>query len=159
MEIPVFYSIFMVLVQSQVVLLPICASVYLSCQYETPSLIVFCTSRKDGQDTQDELQKRNLREELEDRERRHFSSKDKSYNGKKREEMNIIQFLLACNFLVLICWMYLIHVLCLQCTLLAFFFIYCKLNCMLLQMKEVAGRKAISYWKVNVPACLMCISI
>ncbi|KAE8098901.1 hypothetical protein FH972_016929 [Carpinus fangiana] len=35
--------------------------------------------RKEGQDTQDELQKRNLRDELEDRERRHFSSKDKSY--------------------------------------------------------------------------------
>lgn len=35
--------------------------------------------RKDGQDTQDELQKRNLREELEERERRHFSLKDKSY--------------------------------------------------------------------------------
>ena len=39
--------------------------------------------RKDGQDTKDELQKRNLRDELEERERRHFSSKDKSYNGKK----------------------------------------------------------------------------
>lgn len=38
--------------------------------------------RKEGQDTQDELQKRNLREELEDRERRHFSSKDKTYSGK-----------------------------------------------------------------------------
>ncbi|XWS11390.1 hypothetical protein CRYUN_Cryun38cG0079800 [Craigia yunnanensis] len=36
--------------------------------------------RKDGQDTQDELQKRNLRDELEEREQRHFSSKDKSYN-------------------------------------------------------------------------------
>ncbi|CAL9063952.1 uncharacterized protein LOC135636029 [Musa acuminata AAA Group] len=35
--------------------------------------------RKEGQDTQDELQRRNLREELEERERRHFSSKDKSY--------------------------------------------------------------------------------
>ncbi|CAN4097130.1 unnamed protein product [Withania somnifera] len=35
--------------------------------------------RKEGQDTKDELQKRNLREELEDRERRHFS-KDKGYN-------------------------------------------------------------------------------
>lgn len=35
--------------------------------------------RKDGQDTQDELQKRNLRDELEERERRHFSSKDKAY--------------------------------------------------------------------------------
>ncbi|OIS99149.1 PREDICTED: protein CWC15 homolog [Nicotiana attenuata] len=34
--------------------------------------------RKEGQDTQDELQRRNLREELEDRERRHFS-KDKGY--------------------------------------------------------------------------------
>ncbi|XP_062003984.1 uncharacterized protein LOC133721398 [Rosa rugosa] len=33
--------------------------------------------RKDGQDTEEELQKRNLHEELEDRERRHFSSKDK----------------------------------------------------------------------------------
>ncbi|KAH6798760.1 Cwf15 / Cwc15 cell cycle control family protein [Perilla frutescens var. frutescens] len=31
--------------------------------------------RKEGQDTQDEVQRRNLREELEDRERRHFSSK------------------------------------------------------------------------------------
>ncbi|KAA3454674.1 protein CWC15-like protein A [Gossypium australe] len=36
--------------------------------------------RKDGQDTQDELQKRNLRDELEERERRHFSSRGKSYN-------------------------------------------------------------------------------
>ncbi|CAL5392447.1 unnamed protein product [Camellia sinensis] len=35
--------------------------------------------RKDGQDTKEELQKRNLRDELEKRERRHFSSKDKSY--------------------------------------------------------------------------------
>ncbi|KAI4389708.1 hypothetical protein MLD38_001907 [Melastoma candidum] len=35
--------------------------------------------RKEGQDTQDELYKRNLRDELEDRERRHFSSKDKSF--------------------------------------------------------------------------------
>ncbi|KAH1121264.1 hypothetical protein J1N35_004424 [Gossypium stocksii] len=44
--------------------------------------------RKDGQDTQDELQKRNLRAELEERERRHFSSKDKSKhatNWAKRE--------------------------------------------------------------------------
>ncbi|KAL5713020.1 hypothetical protein ACHQM5_015137 [Ranunculus cassubicifolius] len=32
--------------------------------------------RKEGQDTQDEIQKRNLREELEDRERRHFSSRE-----------------------------------------------------------------------------------
>lgn len=41
--------------------------------------------RKDGQDTQDELQKRNLREELEDRERRHFS-KDKSYDDRDRRK-------------------------------------------------------------------------
>ncbi|CAO2821778.1 unnamed protein product [Amaranthus hypochondriacus] len=40
--------------------------------------------RKDGQDTQEELQKRNLRDELEQRERRHFSSKDKSY-GEDRD--------------------------------------------------------------------------
>ncbi|XP_043689200.1 protein CWC15 homolog [Telopea speciosissima] len=32
--------------------------------------------RKEGQNTQDELQKRNLREELEDSERRHFASKE-----------------------------------------------------------------------------------
>ena len=42
-----------------------------------------CTHfRREGQDTQDELHKRNLRDELEERERRHFSSKDKSYAGK-----------------------------------------------------------------------------
>ncbi|OVA08277.1 Pre-mRNA-splicing factor Cwf15/Cwc15 [Macleaya cordata] len=35
--------------------------------------------RREGQDTQEELEKRNLREELEERERRHFSSKDKAY--------------------------------------------------------------------------------
>ncbi|KAK9090194.1 hypothetical protein Sjap_023371 [Stephania japonica] len=35
--------------------------------------------RREGQDTQDELQKRNLRDELEEREHRHFSSKDKAY--------------------------------------------------------------------------------
>jgi protein CWC15 len=36
--------------------------------------------RREGQHTQEELQKINLRDELEERERRHFSSKDKSYN-------------------------------------------------------------------------------
>ncbi|CAJ2628849.1 protein CWC15 homolog [Trifolium pratense] len=36
--------------------------------------------RKDGQDTQDEIKRRNLRDELDERERRHFSSKNKSYN-------------------------------------------------------------------------------
>lgn len=43
-------------------------------------IIIFC--RKDGQDTEEELRKRNLRDELEDRERRHFSSKDKSYGNR-----------------------------------------------------------------------------
>ncbi|KAL3695966.1 hypothetical protein R1sor_010042 [Riccia sorocarpa] len=33
--------------------------------------------RKDGQDTAEDLRKRSLRDELDDRERRHFSSKDK----------------------------------------------------------------------------------
>ncbi|RWR89455.1 protein CWC15 [Cinnamomum micranthum f. kanehirae] len=42
--------------------------------------------RKDGQDTQDELQKRNLRDELEERERRHFSSKDKVYDDRDRRK-------------------------------------------------------------------------
>ncbi|MCO5612534.1 hypothetical protein L7F22_066802 [Adiantum nelumboides] len=37
-------------------------------------------TRKEGQDTQDELRKRNLRDELEDRERKHFSSKDRGYS-------------------------------------------------------------------------------
>ncbi|XP_028064912.1 spliceosome-associated protein CWC15 homolog, partial [Camellia sinensis] len=36
--------------------------------------------RKDGQDTKEELQKRNLRDELEERERWHFLLKDKSYS-------------------------------------------------------------------------------
>ncbi|OIW10368.1 hypothetical protein TanjilG_28119 [Lupinus angustifolius] len=36
--------------------------------------------RKEGQDTNEELKRRNLRDELEDRERRHFSTKNKSYN-------------------------------------------------------------------------------
>ncbi|WCJ33137.1 Cwf15 / Cwc15 cell cycle control family protein [Euphorbia peplus] len=44
--------------------------------------------RKEGQDTEDELRKRNLREELEDRERRHFSSKDKSYDDRDRRKSN-----------------------------------------------------------------------
>ncbi|KAI5661796.1 hypothetical protein M9H77_21119 [Catharanthus roseus] len=35
--------------------------------------------RKDGQDTQEELQRRNLRDELEERERKHYSSKDRGY--------------------------------------------------------------------------------
>ena len=40
-------------------------------------MLGFC--RKEGQDTTDEVRKRDLRAELEDRERRHFSSKDRSY--------------------------------------------------------------------------------
>lgn len=55
---------------------------FFCCDFATwncsPTLVVnFC--RKDGQDTADDLRKRDLREELEDRERRHFSSKDRSY--------------------------------------------------------------------------------
>uniref|UniRef100_A0A804QJX4 Uncharacterized protein n=1 Tax=Zea mays TaxID=4577 RepID=A0A804QJX4_MAIZE len=42
--------------------------------------------RKDGQQTQEELQKRNLREELEERERKHYSSKDKSYAERDRRK-------------------------------------------------------------------------
>ncbi|KAL3508338.1 hypothetical protein ACH5RR_027739 [Cinchona calisaya] len=49
--------------------------------------------RKDGQDTQDELQKRNLREELEERERKHLSSKDKGYS-EDRDRRRGGQFLL-----------------------------------------------------------------
>ncbi|CAN6556155.1 unnamed protein product [Malus baccata var. baccata] len=44
--------------------------------------------RKPGQDTQDELQKKNLREELEESERKHYSSKDKSYNDRDRRRGN-----------------------------------------------------------------------
>lgn len=40
--------------------------------------------RKEGQDTQDEVERRDLKEELEERERRHFSSKDKGY-GEDRD--------------------------------------------------------------------------
>lgn len=36
--------------------------------------------RRDGQGTQEELEKRNLREELEERERKHFSSKGKPFS-------------------------------------------------------------------------------
>ncbi|KAJ6805792.1 putative protein CWC15-like protein [Iris pallida] len=35
--------------------------------------------RRKGQDTEEELHERNFREELEEREKRHFSSKDKPY--------------------------------------------------------------------------------
>ncbi|XP_022965169.1 protein CWC15 homolog [Cucurbita maxima] len=42
--------------------------------------------RKEGQDTHDELQRRNLRDELEDRERRHFSSKNKSYDDREHRK-------------------------------------------------------------------------
>lgn len=45
-------------------------------------IFIFWFGRREGQHTQEELQKKNLRDELEERERRHFSSKDKSYSGK-----------------------------------------------------------------------------
>ncbi|CAN0875306.1 Spliceosome-associated protein CWC15 homolog [Linum grandiflorum] len=50
--------------------------------------------RREGQDTQDELEKRNLREELEERERRHFSSKDKSYHDDRDRSRRGSQLLL-----------------------------------------------------------------
>ncbi|CAN1193849.1 Spliceosome-associated protein CWC15 homolog [Linum perenne] len=50
--------------------------------------------RREGQDTQDELEKRNLREELEERERRHFSSKDKSYSDDRDRSRRGSQLLL-----------------------------------------------------------------
>lgn len=79
-----------------------CASAYFFMPVRELSLTVLCTSRKEGQDTQDELQKRNLRDELEDRERRHFSSKDKSYIGKKgkREKKNIFQLFVIPQLLI-----------------------------------------------------------
>ncbi|KAJ4732341.1 hypothetical protein LUZ62_061032 [Rhynchospora pubera] len=39
--------------------------------------------RREGQDTKEEVQKRNLRDELEERERKHYSSKDKSYSEER----------------------------------------------------------------------------
>ncbi|WZZ42415.1 hypothetical protein YC2023_038674 [Brassica napus] len=38
--------------------------------------------RREGQHTKEEVEKKNLRDELEERERRHFSSKDKSYSDR-----------------------------------------------------------------------------
>ncbi|KAI3717937.1 hypothetical protein L1987_69876 [Smallanthus sonchifolius] len=48
-------------------------------------LIASCYYRKEGQETQKELQRRDLKQELEERERRHFSSKHKGYNGSRTE--------------------------------------------------------------------------
>ncbi|VAI35387.1 unnamed protein product [Triticum turgidum subsp. durum] len=67
-------------------------------------LHMFLIVGKEGQQTQEEVQKRNLRDELEERERKHFSSKDKSYvderdqrkssslllEGSKRDEDKIV---------------------------------------------------------------------
>ncbi|KAK4341936.1 hypothetical protein RND71_037752 [Anisodus tanguticus] len=44
------------------------------------------SQKKEGQDTKDELHRRNLWEELEDRERRHFSSKDNDYEDRDRRK-------------------------------------------------------------------------
>ena len=62
-------------------------------------LILFLTwyvfhYRKEGQDTSDELQKRNLREELEERERRHFSSKEKNHGGGEKN-YSFVSFICA----------------------------------------------------------------
>ncbi|KAL6629380.1 hypothetical protein ACP70R_029145 [Stipagrostis hirtigluma subsp. patula] len=50
--------------------------------------------RKEGQQTQEELQKRNLRDELEERERKHYSSKDKSYAEERDRRKSSSQLLL-----------------------------------------------------------------
>ncbi|CAL4910375.1 unnamed protein product [Urochloa decumbens] len=50
--------------------------------------------RKEGQQTQEELQKRNLKEELEERERKHYSSKDKSYAEERDRRKSSSQLLL-----------------------------------------------------------------
>lgn len=53
-------------------------------------------SRKAGQDTQEELRKRDLRDELEDRERKHFSSKDRGYiddRERRRGTTGSVQYL------------------------------------------------------------------
>lgn len=59
--------------------------------------------RREGQHTQEELQKKNLRDELEERERRHFSSKDKPYSGKiinfKPFHMILLNFSLSFNWI------------------------------------------------------------
>ncbi|XP_039834419.1 protein CWC15 homolog [Panicum virgatum] len=49
---------------------------------------------REGQQTQEELQKRNLREELEERERKHYSSKDKSYAEERDRRKSSSQLLL-----------------------------------------------------------------
>ncbi|GKB22610.1 hypothetical protein Tco_0862011 [Tanacetum coccineum] len=41
--------------------------------------IIDFSSRREGQDTQEELEKRDLKAELEERERKHFSSKEKGF--------------------------------------------------------------------------------
>ncbi|KAD4386343.1 hypothetical protein E3N88_26512 [Mikania micrantha] len=46
--------------------------------------------RKDGQDTQEELDRRDLKQELEERERRHFSSKNKGYDGNSALFISIV---------------------------------------------------------------------
>ncbi|THG10403.1 hypothetical protein TEA_022072 [Camellia sinensis var. sinensis] len=58
--------------------------------------------RKDGQDAKKELPKRNLRDELEERERRHFSSKDKSYIGRKVFENPFLQYISSFTIVVVV---------------------------------------------------------
>ncbi|GJW64886.1 hypothetical protein Tco_0116770 [Tanacetum coccineum] len=48
------------------------------------------TFRREGQDTQKELEKSDLKAELEEREWKHFSSKDKGRNGFEVGEMTVI---------------------------------------------------------------------
>ncbi|KAF8410886.1 hypothetical protein HHK36_003423 [Tetracentron sinense] len=77
-------------IASHTTLKPSVASVVMITCMDNAKRPIGCQLGKEGQDTLDELQKRNLREELEERERRHFSSKDKTY----------IVFVLILNLLV-----------------------------------------------------------
>eukprot|EP00270_Netrium_digitus_P000142 TRINITY_DN1015_c0_g1_i1.p1 TRINITY_DN1015_c0_g1~~TRINITY_DN1015_c0_g1_i1.p1 ORF type:complete len:246 (+),score=78.59 TRINITY_DN1015_c0_g1_i1:146-883(+) len=43
--------------------------------------------RKDGQDSAEDLKKRNLRDELEEKEKKHFSSKDKEHSDDRRRPL------------------------------------------------------------------------
>lgn len=126
-------------------------------------LLLCCCFRKEGQDTKDELQKRNLRHELEERERRHFSSRDKSYNGK-----TMLPIFIVCQyFLVLLdCPLRLLQFLFIFVVIYAYSFftsspkkrcILILINTSLLQMTEIVGRVAIFCWKVCIPVRLTLI--
>ena len=62
--------------------------------------LLYLKNRIEGQDKQEVEQKKNLHEELEERERRHFSSKGKSYNGKKNQtNLSSSRVIFHCNYI------------------------------------------------------------